>query len=76
MRTGMSLDGYRRTLVNVAQAMAIAGIARRTVYLWIHQDRVESIRTASGQLRIYADTLFTRDPRGRKPKSATAVSSP
>jgi predicted site-specific integrase-resolvase len=72
----MSLDGYRRLLVNVAQAGAIAGIAKRTVHLWIQLGRVETIRTASGQIRIYADTLFQRDPRGRKPKSATAVASP
>lgn len=58
---------YRgRHLVNSVQACRIAGIARSTLYLWVQLGRVETIRTASGQLRIFADSLFTRDPRGRK----------
>jgi predicted site-specific integrase-resolvase len=64
------VDGYDRRLVNSVQAAAIAGISRRTLYLWVQLGRVEVTRTASGQLRIFADTLFQRDPRGRRPKSA------
>lgn len=70
---GARWGANNRRLVNTAQAAAIAGIARRTLYLWIKLGRVEVTRTASGQLRIYADTLFRRDPRGRKPKSATGA---
>ena len=66
-------DGYPRRLVNSVQAAAIAGISRRTLYLWVQLGRVEVTRTASGQLRIFADSLFRRDPRGRKPRSATGA---
>lgn len=55
-----------RRLVNSRQAAAIAGIAPRTLRLWVHLGKVEVIRTAGGQLRIFADTLFQRDPRGRR----------
>lgn len=56
-----------RQLVNSIQAARIAGIQRSTLYLWVQLGKVETIRTAGGQLRIFADSLFTRDPRGRKP---------
>ena len=62
------IDGDDRRLVNSVQACRIAGIARSTLYLWIHLEKVEVTRTAGGQLRIFADTLFRRDPRGRRPK--------
>lgn len=62
------IDGYDRKLVNSVQAARIAGIARSTLYLWIRLGKVEVTRTAGGQLRIFADTLFQRDPRGRKPR--------
>lgn len=64
----LSIDGYTRRLVNSRQAAAIAMISRRTLRLWVQLGRVEVTRTASGQLRIFADTLFQRDPRGRKPR--------
>lgn len=54
-------------LVNSVQACRIAGIKRSTLYLWVQLGKVQVTRTAGGQLRIYADTLFQRDPRGRKP---------
>ena len=62
------IDGHDRRLVNSVQACAIAGIRRSTLYLWIRLGKVEVTRTAGGQLRIFADTLFQRDPRGRRPK--------
>lgn len=62
------IDGYDRRLVNSVQACSIAGIRRSTLYLWIRLGKVEVTRTAGGQLRIFADTLFQRDPRGRKPR--------
>ena len=60
-------DGHARRLVNSVQACRIAGIKRSTLYLWVQLGKVQVTRTAGGQLRIYADTLFQRDPRGRKP---------
>ena len=67
------IDGYDRRLVNTVQAMRIAGIARSTLYLWVKLGKVEVTRTAGGQLRIFADTLFQRDPRGRRPTRATGA---
>ena len=61
-------DDSDRKLVNSVQACRIVGIARSTLYLWIRLGKVEVTRTAGGQLRIFADTLFQRDPRGRKPR--------
>ena len=63
---GRQPEWMERPLVNSVQACRIAGIARSTLYLWVQLGRVEVTRTASGQLRIFADTLFQRDPRGRK----------
>lgn len=60
------IDVHDRRLVNSVQACRIAGIARSTLYLWVQLGKVEAIRTAGGQLRIFADTLWLRDPRGRK----------
>ena len=60
---------HDRQLVNSVQACRIAGIKRSTLYLWVQLGKVETTRTAGGQLRIYADTLFQRDPRGRRPKA-------
>lgn len=62
------VDGHDRRLVNSVQACRIAGIKRSTLYLWVQLGKVEVARTAGGQLRIFADTLFQRDPRGRRPK--------
>lgn len=62
---GLIVNG-RRT-VNPLQAMEIVQVSRRTISLWVQLGKVEAIYTAGGQLRIYADSLFRRDPRGRKP---------
>lgn len=48
----------QRVRVNVAQATTIAGVHRNTIYNWIRENRVEYLRTPTGQLRIYADTLL------------------
>jgi excisionase family DNA binding protein len=51
------MDPARR-LVTVYQACAIAGVKRRTVYAWIAARRVDWVRTAGGEIRIVAVTLF------------------
>ena len=56
-----------RRLVNIVQACSIAGIRRSTLYLWMRQGKLDFVRTVGGSPRIYADSLFKRDPRGRKP---------
>ena len=47
-----------RPRANIAQACAIAGVSRRTIYYWIEAGKIEYVRTASGSIRIYVDTLL------------------
>ena len=53
---------YQRTRVNIAQACALAGVSRRSIYNWIAAGKVEYVRTAGGAIRIYVDTLLKRPP--------------
>jgi hypothetical protein len=46
-----------RELVSITQAIAILGVCRATIYNWMNSGRVECVRTAGGQPRIYADSL-------------------
>lgn len=58
-------DGHDRRRVNVAQAATIAGVHRNTIYNWMAAGKVEFVRTASGQIRIFADSLWLTRPKGR-----------
>ena len=49
-----------RPKTNIAQACAMAGVSRRTIYYWMRLGKVEYVRTAGGQVRIFADTLLRR----------------
>lgn len=51
---------FQRPRVNVAQASTIAGVHRNTIYNWVKENRVEYVRTPTGVLRIFADTLLRR----------------
>ena len=55
------IDGHDRRKANVAQSATIAGVHRNTIYNWIASGKVEYIRTASGQIRIFVDSLWRRD---------------
>jgi excisionase family DNA binding protein len=61
MQTVEREDLFQRPRVNLAQACAIAGVSRRTIYYWLQLGKVEAVRTAGGALRIYADTLLRSD---------------
>lgn len=52
-----------RLRVNTLKAAEIAGVTERTIFNWMRLGWVEFTRTASGQPRIYADTLLK--PHGR-----------
>ena len=49
-----------RRLANTVTAADIAGVSLRTMYRWIRANKVEYVRTAGGQIRIYVDTLLRR----------------
>ncbi len=50
-----------RRVVSIAEACALVGVSRRTIYNWIADRKVEYVRTAGGSVRIIADSLW-RDP--------------
>jgi excisionase family DNA binding protein len=43
--------------VSLDQACAILGVSRRTVYNWIRDGRLETIRTLLGSQRVLIDSL-------------------
>lgn len=53
-------DLFQRLLVNTAQARTICRVHRNTIANWIRLGKVEYVRTPTGQVRIYADTLLRR----------------
>lgn len=59
--TSLTTDDLRRPRVNVAQAVTIARVHRNTIYNWVQANKVEYVRTPTGALRIYADTLLRRE---------------
>jgi excisionase family DNA binding protein len=46
-----------RATCTITQAGALTHVSRRTIYNWLEQHKVEAIRTPSGRVRIYLDTL-------------------
>lgn len=52
-----------RELVGIMSACALVSVSRRTIYNWINSGKVQFIRTASGSIRIYKDSLL-RNPDG------------
>jgi predicted site-specific integrase-resolvase len=55
-------DLFTRDRVNIAQAATIAGVHRNTIYNWMRLGRIDVVRTPTGQIRIYADSLLKREP--------------
>lgn len=52
--------------VNVAQAMQLAGVSRRTITYWITQGRVQVQRNGR-DVRIVKASIPAKRPQGRKP---------
>lgn len=48
-------------LVNTVAAARICAVSRSTIYRWVRHNRVVWVRTPTGRLRIYADTLLRKD---------------
>ncbi len=47
-----------RQLVTITRAAQMVAVTRRTIYNWLQSGKIEHIRTAGGNIRIFADTLF------------------
>lgn len=50
-----------RVRVNTLQAAALAGVCERTIYNWMRKGLIEYVRTPTGGVRIYVDTLLYAD---------------
>ncbi len=53
------LSGVQRRSVLIDQAVAMLGVSRRTVYYWIHQGRLQTIRTRGGSQRVLLSSMST-----------------
>lgn len=51
-----------RDLLTIAQACALLSVSRRTIYYWLEQGKLDTVRTIGGSLRIYKDSLFESGP--------------
>lgn len=51
------LSGVERRSVLIDQAVAMLGVSRRTVYYWIHQGRLQTIRTRCGSQRVLVTSM-------------------
>lgn len=49
-----------RPLLSVAEAALLAGVCRRTIYNWLTAGKLHYLRTISGRVRIYPDSLFQK----------------
>jgi predicted site-specific integrase-resolvase len=53
-------DLFHRPRVNTVKAAEIAGVTTRTIYNWMRLGMIEYVRTPSGDVRIFADSLLRR----------------
>lgn len=47
-----------RRVVSIKQAMQLADVCRPTIYNWLNSGKLEYVRTAGGQVRIFEDSLW------------------
>lgn len=59
----------QRPRVNIVTAADICDVSLRTMYRWVADNRVEHVRTPTGAIRIFADTLL-KEPDERPALSA------
>jgi excisionase family DNA binding protein len=51
------LSAERGGSVLIEQAMQMLGVSRRTVYYWIRQGRLRTVRTRLGSQRVLVDSI-------------------
>ena len=47
-----------RTTISIRQACELVDVSRRTIYNWMASGKVERVRTVTGSIRIFVDTLW------------------
>lgn len=57
----MERELFSRARVNTLKAAEIAGVTERTIYNWMRTKQIEFVRTPTGRVRIYVDSLFRRE---------------
>ena len=55
------IDGHDRRKVNTVKAAEMAGVSVRTIYNWMRVGKVEYLRTPTGKVRIFVDSLWRVD---------------
>ncbi len=55
--TAWRLSGFERRSVLIDQAVEMLGVSRRTVYYWIRQGRLQTIRTRCGSQRVLLSSM-------------------
>ena len=56
----MDCELFSRARVNTLKAAEIAGVTERTIYNWMRTERIEFMRTPTGHVRIFVDSLLRR----------------
>lgn len=60
----MSGELHGRQMLTIYEAAVAVGVSRKTIYNWLESGKIEAVRTAGGQIRIYADTLWRPSGQG------------
>lgn len=47
-----------RELLSIKEACERAKVSKKTIYNWLKHGKLDAVRTASGHIRIFADSLF------------------
>jgi excisionase family DNA binding protein len=48
----------RRRTLTINEACVVSHVSRRTIYNWLQQGKLEVVKTPSGRLRIFEDSLW------------------
>lgn len=57
----MDLADLQRENLSIPKACKLLDVSRRTIYNWIEANKIQYFRTAGGSIRIYVDSLGTKD---------------
>lgn len=50
-----------REVLSIDQTRQRMGVSRRTIYNWMQRSKIEHVRTSSGRVRIFADSLWQEE---------------
>lgn len=77
--SGASMQEESRRSVLIEQAMVVLGVSRRTVYYWIRDGRLRTIRTRCGSQRVLLESIrqmsdhSASSPAPSRPAGATSA---